>query len=144
METFEFDIQEMVNILKNEYDENYARCYGVAKTIEREDSEIFNVKEIDSSSDVYDLIDEIAHKAKDLYNNFDFLVFATAGWAAPIDNGNDTPPSQRTDRRRVYLFNVVSKQKEIGSSLVFQDDFENQLIDVGSASGILMDALLEL
>ena len=141
METFEFDIQEMVNILKNEYDENYARCYGVAKTTEREDSEIFNVKEIDSSSDVYDLIDEIAHKAKDLYNNFDFLVFATAGWASPIDNGNDTPPSQRTDRRWVYLFNVVSKNRENRSSHVFTDDIDNPLIDIGNANGDLMEAL---
>lgn len=140
METFELDIQEMVDIIKKKYDENFAWCFGVT----RKDSDGFKVKRLEKNGDVYDLIEDISFKAKDLYNNFDFLVFATAGWASPIDESNDTPPSQRTDRRRVYLFNVVSKQKEIGSSLVFQDDFENQIIDIGSASGILMDALLEL
>ena len=146
MDTFKLDVQEIVTIVNKVYDENKAYCFGVNRAFDREDAEVFEAKVIESSGDVYDLIDDIAFKSKDLYENFSFLVIATAGWAKPIEKGEeDIMPSVHPERRRVYLYNVVAKNRDIASALVFDGDIDSIIIDTEKeASGPLMESLLTI
>lgn len=147
MDTFKLDVQEIVTVVNKVYDENKAYCFGVNRAFDREDAEVFEAKVIESSGDVYDLIDDIAFKSKDLYENFSFLVIATAGWAKPIekDNDDEIAPSIHPERQRVYLYNVVAKNRDIASAIVFGGDIETILIDTDKeASGPLMESLLTI
>jgi len=145
MEAFEIDVQEMITVINSVYDESKAFCFGVNRISESENGETFEAKAIDSCGDVYDLIDEVAFKAKDLYSNFAFLVIATAGWAKPTNEDDEKSPSMSPNRKRVYLYNVISKDRDIASAIVFGGDIETIIIDTNKdASGPLMDNLLKI
>ena len=146
MDTFKLDVQEIVTVVNKVYDENKAYCFGVNRAFDREDAEVFEAKVIESSGDVYDLIDDVSFKSKELYENFSFLVIATAGWAKPIQKDEDNIlPSVHPERRRVYLYNVVTKSRDIASAIVFDGDIDSIIIDIGKeANGPLMESLLTI
>lgn len=66
----------------------------------------------------------------------------TCGWAAPV-GGDETPPSCHPERRRVRLAAIATTDLVTGSALEFQDAPDEPILDDGSASGSLRDALLD-
>lgn len=95
-----------------------------------------------NSRDIYDLLSEeyTIHLAKDAK----CFTVVTTGWAAPIeDTGNDTPPSQAPNRRRVRLVIQVS-DAGVFSILRFQDKPDEIVTDEGKATGSLADAVNQL
>lgn len=66
----------------------------------------------------------------------------TCGWAAPV-GGDETPPSRHPERRRVRLAAIATTDFVTGSALEFQDTPDEPILDDGSASGSLRDALLD-
>lgn len=88
--------------------------------------------------DVYDLLSET-------YNLSTYLgvIIHTSGWAAPLnEDGNvDTKPSEHHLRRRVVLASCVN-DFSVGSALTFSDDKEI-ILDPGSATGSLAEALFK-
>lgn len=66
----------------------------------------------------------------------------TCGWAAPV-GGDETPPSRHPERRRVRLAAIATTDLVTGSALEFQDTPDEPILDDGSASGSLRDALLD-
>jgi len=66
----------------------------------------------------------------------------TCGWAAPV-GGDETPPSRHPERRRVRLVAIATTDLITGSALEFQDTPDEPILDDGSASGSLRDALLD-
>ena len=66
----------------------------------------------------------------------------TCGWAAPV-GGDETPPSRHPERRRVRLAAIATTDLVTGSALEFQDKPDEPILDDGSASGSLRDALLD-
>ena len=87
--------------------------------------------------DVYDLLESDF----DL-SDYNAVIIHTTGWAAPLsqDGSVEAPPSQHSQRRRVALAACVS-DASVGSALSFADDPEI-VLDPGSATGSLADALL--
>jgi hypothetical protein len=66
----------------------------------------------------------------------------TCGWAAPVGR-DETPPSCHPERRRVRLVVVATTDFVTGSALEFQDAPDEPILDDGSATGALHDALLD-
>ena len=87
--------------------------------------------------DVYDLLSQNL-----LLNSYKGVLIHTTGWAAPLgENGEmDDAPSQHALRRRVALAACVTS-KSVGSALAFSDE-KDIVIDPGSATGSLAEALL--
>jgi hypothetical protein len=71
------------------------------------------------------------------------VIIHTTGWAAPLgENGElEGAPSKHDLRRRVALAACVTSSS-VGSALSFSDDKEI-ILDPGSATGSLADALLK-
>lgn len=85
--------------------------------------------------DVYDLLDNVTpDKSANYYG------VITAGWASPVADGDNTPPSQHPERRRVELLVVVSRDGSIASALSMAGNDE-LTIDEGKAQGALADAV---
>jgi len=84
--------------------------------------------------DVYDLLDNVTpDKSANYYG------VITAGWASPVADGDNTPPSQHPERRRVELLVVVSRDGSVASALAMAG--EAIIIDEGKAHGALADAV---
>lgn len=84
--------------------------------------------------DVYDLLDNVTpDKSANYYG------VITAGWASPLADGDDTPPSQHPQRRRVELLVVASRDGSVASALAMAG--EAVIIDEGTAKGALADAV---
>lgn len=88
--------------------------------------------------DVYDLLEQSFD-----VTNYLGVIIHTTGWAAPIsDDGEiDGPPSKHAERRRVALASCVMNNS-VGSALSFSDE-EELVLDPGSATGSLANALSE-
>jgi hypothetical protein len=88
--------------------------------------------------DVYELL-------QDKYNLSNYLgaIIHTTGWAAPLDENGEVngAPSKHAQRRRVALASCVTNNS-VGSALSF-DDEEEMIMDPGSATGSLAEALLK-
>jgi hypothetical protein len=87
--------------------------------------------------DVYELLQD-----KYDLSNYLGVILHTTGWAAPLDeNGKvDGAPSKHAQRRRVALASCVTNIS-VGSALSFDDEKE-MIMDPGSATGSLAEALL--
>jgi hypothetical protein len=87
--------------------------------------------------DVYELL-----TADHDLSHYNGVIIHTTGWAAPLgENGEvEGKPSTHALRRRVALAACVY-QGSVGSALSFSDDKE-MILDPGSATGSLADALL--
>lgn len=92
----------------------------------------------DKGSDIYDLLE--GTDVPDLLTVYSHIAVATTGWASPNDEDNDTPPSEREDRRRVRLV-VTADSKGMASVLRFSDEPNRILTDEGKALGSLADAI---
>ena len=88
--------------------------------------------------DVYDLLEQSFDATH--YNG---IIIHTTGWAAPIsDDGTvDGLPSKHAQRRRIGLAACVMNDS-VGSALSFSDE-EELVLDPGSATGSLANALSE-
>ena len=88
--------------------------------------------------DVYDLLEQSFDATH--YNG---IIIHTTGWAAPIsDDGTvDGFPSKHAQRRRIGLAACVMNDS-VGSALSFSDE-EELVLDPGSATGSLANALSE-
>lgn len=85
--------------------------------------------------DVYDLLDSVT---PDESANYYGLI--TAGWASPVGENDNLPPSQHPERRRVELLVVVSRDGSVASALSMAGNDE-LAIDEGKAQGALADAV---
>ena len=88
--------------------------------------------------DVYDLLEQSFD-----VTNYLAVIIHTTGWAAPIsDDGKiDGPASKHAERRRVALASCVMNNS-VASALSFSDEKE-LVLDPGSATGSLVNALSE-
>lgn len=86
--------------------------------------------------DIYDLLDQ----THDLSSYVGIVVFTT-GWAAPLNSEGsvDVAPSKHSMRRRIALAACVTTNS-FGSAISFADNKE-VVLDPGSASGSLAEAL---
>ena len=87
--------------------------------------------------DVYELLESN-------YNlcNYVGAIIHTTGWAAPLEEDGTIggAPSKHAQRRRIALASCVTNNS-VGSALSFADDAE-MVMDPGSATGSLAEALL--
>jgi hypothetical protein len=92
---------------------------------------------IEAAADIYGLLDN----SYDL-SSYNAIIIHTSGWAAPLneDGSTDTPPSAHEHRRRVTLVSCVN-DSAVASALAFSDDSEI-VVDNGTATGSLAEALL--
>jgi hypothetical protein len=104
-------------------------------------------EQIASNNDIYDMINDNPALVSQV-KNYDFITFATCGWAAPInhdnDEDNDLPPSQHPAKRRVRLLVSANSHLQFASSISFSDDLENPVYDYGDARGALAEAIEDL
>lgn len=112
-----------------------ARLYGV---ILGDDG--VNMTLLGQNPDVYGLLSDPENRA--MNGAFDLMTVVTTGWAAPLnaDGEADGMPSQHPERRRVRL-SVVVNREQVASVLRFADDPDDVVVDLGSATGMLADAL---
>lgn len=112
-----------------------ARLYGVILS-----EEGINLTLVGQHPDVYALLE--SDESRVMGQAFDLMTIVTTGWAAPLNaNGEvDTAPSQHAERRRVRLAVVVNREF-IANVLRFQDDPDDVVVDLGSATGMLADAI---
>lgn len=94
----------------------------------------------DENADIYALLEDSNTHLTAM--TADYIALVTTGWAAPVaeDDDGDTPPSRHPERRRVRLM-VIANGDEMGSVLRFEDDPTEAVVDSGSASGALADAV---
>lgn len=88
--------------------------------------------------DVYEILEENFN-----LSSYIGVIIHTSGWAAPLDDDGEvsTAPSKHDLRRRVALAACVT-DSSVGSALSFSDDKEF-ILDPGSATGSLAEALLQ-
>lgn len=95
---------------------------------------------LNAHPDVYELLSEELYD----FSQYAGILIHTSGWAAPLDesgNPSDTPPSQHHFRRRVALASCVTPDSA-GSALSFSDEPNDVVLDPGSATGSLAEALV--
>lgn len=87
--------------------------------------------------DVYELLNDQYN-----FSTYVGVLVHTTGWAAPLDENGEvsTAPSKHEMRRRVALASCVTNDS-VGSALSFADE-KDIVLDPGSATGSLADALL--
>lgn len=136
--------EEVENILNSQLADQFdnpfsipsSRMYGVSVN---DDGIITDLHFVESHPDIYDLLDKPASE-----RNLSFTTFAlvTTGWAAPLnaDGEVDGAPSEHPGRRRVRLI-ITANLDGVASVLRFEDDSEDIVVDPGSATGALADAL---
>lgn len=113
-----------------------ARLYGATvnpSEIMDDDSESFRLCFLDAHIDVYELLER---PSSGVARVFDAAVLVTTGWATPI-NSEDA-----SGRRRVRLTVLVCNDGVV-SGLRFSDEDSDVLVDEGTATGALNDAVLE-
>ena len=88
--------------------------------------------------DVYELLEDNFN-----LSNYIGVIIHTTGWAAPLDENGEIngAPSKHVERRRVALASCVTNNS-VGSALSFADK-EEMVLDPGSATGSLAEALLK-
>jgi len=111
-----------------------ARLYGATTNPSPnvdDPSEMFRLCFLDAHQDVYDLLER---PSSSVARVFDAAILVTTGWATPIENSS-------AERRRVRLTVMVSNEGVV-SGLRFEDESCEVLLDEGSATGALNDAVL--
>lgn len=123
------------------YDNKRAVLFAIVSSL----NDTVTLTEITSNGDVYELLNDKA-SVKALAD-YDKVLVATCGWAAPVDDGDDEnselPPSVHPKRRRVRLACVLSDEG-VASVLRFSDTPDETVTDEGNAKGSLADALEKL
>jgi hypothetical protein len=141
--TLEIITENIQNSLDPNFDMGQAIAYGV---LVNNDLTV-QMEQIASNGDIYDMIYDNPVLSSQV-KNYDFLTFATCGWAAPIaednDEYSDLAPSKHPKKRRVRLLVSANTALQFGSSITFNDDLENPIFDYGDAKGSLAEAIADL
>lgn len=117
-------------------DPNYTHEINTAQLWAIKKDNSFHMIAIDS--DVYELLSR-----KLILSTYLGVIIHTTGWAAPLEDDGSVgvSPSKHDARRRIALAACVM-DSSVGSALSFADD-KDIIIDPGSASGSLADALIQ-
>ena len=103
------------------------------------------IRSLGKYGDVYEGLEKIGEQHT-LASEETAVVCQTCGWASPIEGeptGNEVPPSQHPQKRRVRLTVLATRSNQMVSSIVFADTPDESIYDFGSARGSLADALKE-
>ena len=137
-------VENIHNKINYSFDSKHCEAFGVL--IDKELN--VQIEKIDSSSDIYDMLDTDNDELLSQINNYDMISFATNGWAAPTskddDEYSDLPPSQHPQKRRVRLLSSANIHDQVGSSILFSDDIDSPVYDYGDARGTMASAIIEL
>jgi hypothetical protein len=114
-------------------------------TVRENNGEVI-VEPVASNADVYELIDEVIAETPFTVRSSDVVAVLTTGWAAPLnDNGEvEGAPSKHPQRRRVRLMAFVRRSDLRMVSVLRFGDSDEVVIDEGSATGTLAEALVAL
>lgn len=141
--TLEIITENIQNSLDPNFDMGQAIAYGV---LVNNDLTV-QMEQIASNGDIYDMLCDNPALSSQV-KNYDFLTFATCGWAAPIsednDEDNNLAPSKHPKKRRVRLLVSANTALQFGNSVTFNDDLENPIYDYGDAKGSLAEAIVDL
>jgi hypothetical protein len=93
----------------------------------------------DTNEDIYDLLE--GNGVANVLKTHGFVGLITTGWAAPIrhESEPEIKASKHPDRQRVRL--VIVADKENVCSVVRMENNDEVMVDEGSATGSLNDAL---
>jgi len=118
------------------YNETRARLYAVVTSPRG----IITLAPRTSNGDVYELLSD--RESVTALVQYDTVLVATCGWAAPVgdDNNTDLPPSLHPKRRRVRLACVLNDDG-VASVLRFSDMPDETITDEGLGVGSLAEAL---
>jgi len=94
---------------------------------------------LNAHPDIYEILSEELYD----FSQYAGILIHTSGWAAPLDESGNigVAPSQHDSRRRVALASCVTPGS-VGSALSFSDDPTDVVLDPGSATGSLAEALV--
>lgn len=118
--------------------------YSNARVYHIDDEGVYSL--IDFNSDVYELLSsEDASTDLSKYDNIAIAVI-TYGWASPLsddDEGNEVPPSQHKDRKRVRVFASACEHGSRQTFLRFEQD-PDTVEAQGEGTGSMADAISAL
>lgn len=101
---------------------------------------LVDVVTTDTNRDIYDLLE--GNGVADILKTHSFVGLVTTGWASAIGEGQEPiQPSKDPNRQRVRL--VIVADREGVCSVVRFKGREEVVVDEGSATGSLNDALLK-
>ena len=94
-----------------------------------------------TSGDVYELLE--GDNVSQVLETHNFVGLVTTGWASPLTDEKEiwsVPPSKHPERRRVRLV-IVADKGNVCAVIRFSDGDNEVIVDEGSATGSLNDAL---
>ena len=139
-------VEHSLNLSLSGFDLKRARLYGISVVdpagIDANADGALRISFLAEHGDVYELLES---RGSSIARMFDAAAVLTCGWAAPVDDENesDVPPSVHPRRRRVRLVVVVGDDG-VGSVLRFADTPDEIVTDPGNAKGSLADAVERL
>lgn len=139
-------VEHSLNLSLSGFDLKRARLYGISVVdpagIDANADGALRISFLAEHGDVYELLES---RGTSIARMFDAAAVLTCGWAAPVDDENesDVPPSVHPRRRRVRLVVVVGDDG-VGSVLRFADTPDEIVTDPGNAKGSLADAVERL
>ncbi|MCE2709270.1 MAG: hypothetical protein RLZZ538_1200 [Actinomycetota bacterium] len=139
-------VEHSLNLSLSGFDLKRARLYGISVVdpsgVDSNADGALRLSFLAEHGDVYELLES---RGSSIARMFDAAAVLTCGWAAPVDDDeeSDVPPSVHPRRRRVRLVVVVG-DAGVGSVLRFADTPEEIVTDPGNAKGSLADAVERL
>ena len=101
---------------------------------------LVDVVTTDTNRDIYDLLE--GNAVADILKTHSFVGLITTGWASAIQEGQE-PILQIKDPNKQRVILVIVADKEVVCSVVRFQGREEVVVDEGSATGSLNDALLK-
>ena len=139
-------VEHSLNLSLSGFDLKRARLYGInvvdPSGVDSNSDGALRISFLAEHGDVYELLES---RGSSIARMFDAAAVLTCGWAAPVDEEDESevPPSVHPRRRRVRLVVVVG-DSGVGSVLRFADTPEEIVTDPGNAKGSLADAVERL
>jgi hypothetical protein len=136
-------VEQHIHHLVDSFELSGARLYGITiddvDRVRDEQSDAVHVSFLAQHPDVYELLQA---PTSSLGRMFHAAAIVTTGWAAPLgpDGNVEGAPSEHALRRRVRLVVVVC-DGGVASVIRFQDAPDDVVIDDGSATGSLAEAI---
>jgi hypothetical protein len=136
-------VEQHIHRLIDSFEMSGARLYGViiddVHSVHNEHRDALRVSFLAQHPDVYELLEA---PTSSLGRMFHAAAIVTTGWAAPLGPGGSVEgsPSEHALRRRVRLVVVVC-DAGVASVIRFQDEPNDVVIDDGSATGSLAEAI---
>ena len=142
-------VENIHNTVNYSFDSKHCEAFGVL--IDKDLN--VQIEKIDSSTDIYDMLDTDNDNLLNQINKYDMVSFATNGWAAPIakdndDEYSDVAPSQHPERRRVKMVIFSDKFGQQMSAISFRNENDEYVLDDylfdDSGTGSLSNAIKAL